>query len=198
MSAAIDPPVTDAAYETCEDVLLPLVARTWRRLRSSIRALELDGPSPTWHAARIKAKRARYAADAVAPIFGKDMKQHARMLADVTELLGDHQDAHVAQVILRELASHADVDGLTGMSLGILYEFEADEEILDRYRFAELWPSATARCEAGGDERMTTQPAIRAAGVVLLRGSGDEAEVLIVHRPSRAGLVAPQGEDRPR
>ena len=150
MSAAIDPPVTDAAYETCEDVLLPLVARTWRRLRSSIRALELDGPSPTWHAARIKAKRARYAADAVAPIFGKDMKQHARMLAEVTELLGDHQDAHVAQVILRELASHADVDGLTGMSLGILYEFEADEEILDRYRFAELWPTARRAARRAG------------------------------------------------
>ena len=147
MSAAIDPPVTDAAFETCEQALLPLVARTWRKLRSTIKALELDGPSPTWHAARIKAKRARYAADAVAPIFGKAMKQHARMLSEVTELLGDHQDAHVAQVILRELASHADVDGLTGMSLGILHEYEADEEILDRYRFAELWPAArrTAR-----------------------------------------------------
>ena len=61
--------------------------------------------------------------------------------------LGATPDAHVAQVILRELASHADVDGQTGMSLGILHEYEADEEILDRYRFAELWPAArrTAR-----------------------------------------------------
>ena len=53
------------------------------------RGARLDGPSPTWHAARIKAKRARYAAESVAPIFGKDMKQRfADRLADVTELLG--------------------------------------------------------------------------------------------------------------
>jgi CHAD domain-containing protein len=142
MTAAIDPPVTDAAFGTCEDLLLPLVSRTWKRLRTSIRGLEIDGPSPTWHAARIKAKRARYAAESVAEIFGKDMKRHARRLSDVTELLGDHQDAHVAQMILRELASHADIDGLTGLSLGVLHEYEADEEILDRYRFAELWPKA--------------------------------------------------------
>lgn len=153
MSAAIEPPVTDEAYRPCEDVLLPLVVRTWRRLRAGIRALELDGPSTTWHDARIRAKRARYAADAVAPIFGKELKRHARALADVTELLGDHQDAHVAQLILRELASHTDVDGLTGMALGMLHEHEADEEILDRYRFAELWPTATHAARRAGMDR---------------------------------------------
>ena len=42
---------------------------------------------------------------------------------------------------LRELAGHSDVDGLTGLSLGLLHEYEAEEEILDRYRFNEFWPS---------------------------------------------------------
>jgi CHAD domain-containing protein len=150
MSAAIDPPVTDAAFAPCSDALLPLVARTWRRLDRTIRDLELDGPSATWHAARIKAKKARYAADAVAPIFGKAMDRHADRLAVVTDLLGDHQDAHVAQVILRELASHPDTDGMTGLSLGVLHEFEADEEILDRYRFVEMWPSARKAARKAG------------------------------------------------
>ena len=150
ISAAIDPPVTDAAYGTCEEVLLPLVRRTWKRLDRAIGALELDGPSVTWHEARIKAKRARYAADAVAPIFGKAMDRYADEMSEVTELLGDHQDAHVAQTILRELAAHADTDGSTGMSLGILYEFEADEEILDRFRFTELWPTARRAARKAG------------------------------------------------
>ena len=153
MAAAIDPPVTDAAFAPCSEVLLPLVARTWRQLAKCIGDLELDGPSPTWHAARIKAKRARYSADAVAAIFGKDMQRYAERLSDVTELLGDHQDAHVAQVILRELAAHAETDGLTGMSLGILHEFEADEEILDRYRFVELWPKARRDASSAGVRR---------------------------------------------
>lgn len=139
MSAAIDPPVVDAAYAPCDEALLPLVARTWRRLDKAISGLELDGESAPWHLARIKAKRARYAADAVAGIFGRRMEALAEGLADVTELLGDHQDANVAQAIIRELASHEATDGLTGMSLGLLHEFEAEEEILDRMRFAELW-----------------------------------------------------------
>jgi CHAD domain-containing protein len=148
MTAAIDPPVTDAAYAPCADTLLPLVARTWKRLARSIDALELDGPSPTWHAARIKAKRARYAAESVAGIFGKDMARYAKVMSEVTELLGDHQDAHVAQTIIRELASHPETDGLTGLALGVLHEFEADEEILDRYRFVELWPAARRRARS--------------------------------------------------
>ncbi len=150
MSAAIDPPVTDAAYAPCEDVLFPLVARTWRKLRRTIMALEIDGPSTTWHAARIKAKRARYAAESVAPIFGKRMGRYADRMSDVTELLGEHQDAHVAQTILRELAGHPDVDGATGLSLGILHEHEAEEEILDRFRFEELWPKAMRSAQRAG------------------------------------------------
>lgn len=150
MTAAIDPPVTDEAYTPCDVTLLPLVARTWRRLRRSINGLDLDGPSVTWHAARIKAKRARYAAESVAPIFGRDIRRYAAAMSDVTELLGDHQDAHVAQQIIRELASHPETDGMTGLSLGILHEFESDEEILDRYRFVEMWPRARHAARRAG------------------------------------------------
>ncbi len=151
--AAVDPPVTDAAFATCEQALLPLVARSWRRLARAIADLELDGPSHEWHEARIKAKRARYAADAAAGIFGRRMQNFARTLADVTELLGDHQDAHIAQSILRELAAQADTDGSTGMALGVLHEYEADEEIIDRYRFDELWPHARSRAVKAGVAR---------------------------------------------
>lgn len=41
---------------------------------------------------------------------------------------------------------------------------------------------------------MTALPAIRAAGVVLVRGTGDEAEVLIVHRPGRQDWSLPKGK----
>lgn len=139
MSAAIDPPVTDGAYVPCSTALLPLVAKTWKRLAKSIDELEIDGPSTTWHRARIKAKRARYAAESVADIFGKRMATLADDLAEVTDVLGDHQDAHVAQGILRELAAHAETDGLTGLSLGLLHEYESAEEMLDRMRFVEIW-----------------------------------------------------------
>jgi len=142
IGAAIDPPVTDLAYQPCSAVLLPLVARTWRRLDRAIDKLDLASDSAPWHAARIKAKRARYAAESVSGVFGRKMDRFADRLADVTELLGDHQDAHVAQTIIRELAAHSETDGATGMSLGLLYEYESEEEILDRLRFMTMWPKA--------------------------------------------------------
>jgi CHAD domain-containing protein len=150
MTLAIDPPVTDEAFGECDIVLLPLVDRTWRRLNKSINGLELDGPSVTWHEARIKAKRARYAAESVADIFGSKMVALAGDLALVTDLLGDHQDAHVAQSIIREVAGHQDVDGLTGLSLGLLHEYETDEEIRDRLRFTELWPRVRRTARKAG------------------------------------------------
>lgn len=54
-----------------------------------------------------------------------------------------------------------------------------------------------ARGEAGGNERVTNLPPIRAAGVVLLRGTGDDAEVLIVHRPGRQDWSLPKGKIDP-
>jgi inorganic triphosphatase YgiF len=152
MTLAIETPVTDAAFSRCDEVLLPLVARTWRKLARAIDDLEFDGESVTWHLARIKAKRARYAAESVAGIFGKRMARFADALADATELLGDHQDAHVAQGIIREVAGHADIDGSTGLALGLLHEYEADEEIRDRLRFVEFWPRALRQAHRAGVE----------------------------------------------
>ena len=145
MIMAVAPPVVDRAYLSCDETLLPLVTRTWRHLERSIAAIRMDGPSEPWHAARIKAKRARYAAEAVAPVFGKKLQRLSRSLAEVTEVLGDHQDAHIAKTTLRELALLPDTSGSAGLSLGLLYAFESDVELDDRLRFSEVWSDARHR-----------------------------------------------------
>lgn len=150
MNAAVHPPVNDAAFAPCREVLPPLVRRTWRKLAASVADLEIDGPSAPWHEARIKAKRARYTAESVEGVFGKSMRRLALALAEVTEVLGDHQDAHVAQTLIREIAGQASTDGMTGLSLGLLHEYEAEVEMLDRLRFLEIWADARARAKAAG------------------------------------------------
>lgn len=152
MDLAVNPPVTDAAYVPCEDVLPALVARTWRRLRASVAAIDMDGPSAPWHEARIKAKRARYAAEATEGILGKPMRRLAQALTDVTEVLGDHQDAHVAQSLLREVAGLPSTDGATGMSLGLLHEVEVAVEHEDRQQFPAVWQVARQRARLAGVE----------------------------------------------
>lgn len=142
------PPLTERAHQPAGDVLPPLVAKAFHRLDHRVGALDLATPSPQWHEARIAAKRARYAADAVAPVLGHDVERLAERLADVTEVLGHHQDAHVAQTTLRELSSGADPTG--AFALGRLLAIEEAAEVADRVALLDLWPAVRRAAHRAG------------------------------------------------
>lgn len=140
VDAARNPRLNEDAERPCREALPPLVDKSWRRLRKSVKPLELEGPSEAWHQARIAAKRARYAAGAVIPVFGEPADTLESALSEVTDVLGEHQDACVAQDVIREIAAQPSVDGATGFALGLLHEHEFEEEIHNRLQFRELWP----------------------------------------------------------
>ncbi len=140
VDAAQAPRLNAAADEAGEDVLPALVDKAWKKLSKEVALLELDGEAHPWHEARIRAKKARYAAEAVAPVMGENVKRFAKALSGVTEVLGEHQDAWVAQQTLKTLAADSAVDGLSGFSLGLLHEFEFEQELFARNDFVELWP----------------------------------------------------------
>lgn len=144
------PPVVDAAFTRADEVMLTSVAKAWRRLDRDVAALTVDGPSETWHEARIAAKRARYAAESVTTIYGTRMTRLARSLAEVTDVLGDHQDAHVAQGIVREVAAAEGIDGATGFALGLLHDRERGDEHGDRKVFRRLWPTVRRTARRAG------------------------------------------------
>jgi CHAD domain-containing protein len=82
--------------------VLPALARKpWRRLRREVRALPADPPDEALHRVRIRAKRARYAAEACRPVAGDRAHALAGRIAEVQGVLGDHQDAAVAEAWLR-------------------------------------------------------------------------------------------------
>lgn len=140
VEAAREPLLTKRARRPSDEVLPPLVEKAWTRLGQVVAGLTLDGPAEEWHRARIFAKRARYAAEAVAPVLGEAAKRRGASLERVTDLLGDHHDAFVARQMLRELAGHSEVDGLTGYALGLLDAVEAARERSDRVQFEAVWP----------------------------------------------------------
>lgn len=140
VDAAREPRLTRRADRPSAEALPPLVEKAWRRLVRAVEDLELDGPAEEWHRARILGKRARYAAEAVAPVLGEPAKRRGGALERVTDLLGDHHDAFVARQMLRELAGHPGVDGRTGYALGLLDAVEAGRERSDRVRFQAVWP----------------------------------------------------------
>lgn len=82
------------------EVLPLLVQRPWRRLRRDVAALGRHPHPDELHEVRIRAKRARYAAEA-AGLLLPAAAAHARALAAVTDALGDHHDAAVAEAWLR-------------------------------------------------------------------------------------------------
>ena len=140
VDAARSPRLNASADAPAEDILPALVDKAWKKLAKEVKLLRLDGPSDDWHEARIRAKKARYAAEAVAPVMGEHVKRFAKALAGVTEVLGEHQDAWVAQHTLRTLAAGPGIDGLSGFSLGLLHEFEFEQELFARNDFVEIWP----------------------------------------------------------
>lgn len=140
VAAADAPKLTPLAAQSAQSVFPNLVESSFRRLAKRVRLLEISGPAEAWHEARIAAKRARYSAEAVVPVFGAPARELAAAVELVTELLGDHQDACVAQDVLREMAGSTAVDGYTGFALGLLHEHEFEEELHARLEFEKIWP----------------------------------------------------------
>ena len=128
------PASTDGADFELE--LGELVEKPWKKLRDAVHDLDDDPPDPELHAVRIRAKRARYAAEAVAPAVGKDAKRFASAVEGVQEVLGDHQDAVVAGQWLRDHVPADDSGAAFVAGQLVLVEAAAADASRDE------WPSA--------------------------------------------------------
>jgi len=103
LAGALD---TGSDTGSVEDVDLErLIRKPWRELRDAVDALDDEPPDPALHAVRKLAKRARYASEAIQPAVGRPAKDFARCAAALQDVLGEHQDAVVAEEWLREHAS---------------------------------------------------------------------------------------------
>ncbi len=79
-----------------------LLDERWKKLRVLCRKLSSLGPGGR-HQARIAAKKLRYAADALAGLYGKRGNGFIKRLADLQDTLGQANDAYVATRLLEEL-----------------------------------------------------------------------------------------------
>lgn len=150
VNAVHEPRALDAAYAPADEVLPGLLEESWKPLAKAMRRRDDSSSSADWHRARIKAKGARYVAEALAPVFGKPVKRLGQRLAEVTEVLGEHQDAVVAQDTLRELSAHADIDAAAAVALGMLaqVEFELEQDLRDDA--AKPWKRARRAARQAG------------------------------------------------
>jgi CHAD domain-containing protein len=136
LAAAAGPMVIDGGRPAA-DVLVPGVASTWRRMRREVLRAG-DKPSDAQlHQIRIRAKRTRYAAEAVEPVVGKPAERFAEAAEAIQEILGDHHDAVVAQAWLREAAAKA--PGPSALAAGLLIAAEQQKADDARARWWAAW-----------------------------------------------------------
>jgi CHAD domain-containing protein len=145
VSAAKAPPLTEMANGPAADVLPALLAGPWRRLRKAARDLDADSPDEDLHRLRILAKRLRYAAEAVAPAAGKRARRLARGATRMQDVLGEHQDATIAQAWLRSKAANA--TPAEAFAAGEAYRRKA--RVAERAR--RKWPKEWRRLSRAAD-----------------------------------------------
>jgi len=127
------------------EILARCVAKDWQTLRrraSKVLLAERGDPAPDleWHATRIAAKRARYAIDAVAPAFAGQATVLAKRMSELTDTLGEHQDAAQAAELTARLATEPAGDEAI-IALGVVHGIERDRVSMARRDFAGLWPA---------------------------------------------------------
>ncbi|HKJ12887.1 MAG TPA: CYTH and CHAD domain-containing protein [Ornithinimicrobium sp.] len=150
--------LTDAAATTpagrlpAADVLPARVRRAFRSLRRSVAtaAPGEDGADPGAHDAdlhaadlhevRKKAKRARYAAEALSPSFGEPAVRLAQAMEQVQADLGEHQDTVVLRTWLHEQAQEA--SPASAFALGRWYAAEEQRGREAEERFTRSWRAA--------------------------------------------------------
>jgi CHAD domain-containing protein len=143
VAAAAAPALLPGGDRPATEVMPPLVARPWKKLRKEVRKAGDDPPDEELHQIRIRAKRARYAAEAVEPAFGKPAEDFADAVADIQGVLGDHQDAVVGEAWLREAAASARRD--VALVAGLLIAAERASAAGSREHWRSVWKAANRR-----------------------------------------------------
>jgi len=137
------PPLVGEWAEPAADVLPGLVAPTWKHLQRTVEHLS-DPPRPEeLHQVRIRAKRCRYASEAVAPAVGKEASKLASAVAALQGVLGDHHDAYVADQWLRDAS--AELDASQVLAAGELISLQMLEAAEREQEWTKSWQKASKK-----------------------------------------------------
>ncbi|MEV0126910.1 CHAD domain-containing protein [Dactylosporangium sp. NPDC050688] len=146
LDALVRPPRLAGRHAAPAARVLPgLVRKPWRRLHAAAGALTPDLPDDDWHEVRKLAKRARYAADAAAPVVGVEAAVLAKRIAKAQKILGEHQDAATAAdtwLFVARFLDRGDHD--LAVTAGRLFERERAAVTRARAAFPAVW---AAVCE---------------------------------------------------
>ncbi|HEY4908381.1 MAG TPA: CHAD domain-containing protein [Methylomirabilota bacterium] len=97
----LDEAVRQPRVVTAELSLPRIAARQFKKLRKAVKALPAEPADEELHAVRIKVKRARYAAELAEEVIGRPAARFVDRAKKVQDILGEHQDAVMAESRIR-------------------------------------------------------------------------------------------------
>ncbi|MGQ0575707.1 MAG: CHAD domain-containing protein [Pseudonocardia sp.] len=154
LADAIRLPLPTPSATQVQPALIDLVRGEARRLRRAVERAGDDPADEVLHALRIDGKRVRYTGELVEPALGRTRQAKAvrRLLAataELQEVLGDHQDACVAEHRIRELLDGLGdvVDAHVVFVAGRLVERERTRAQEKRGGWRAAWEQVGARAE---------------------------------------------------
>jgi CHAD domain-containing protein len=137
-----EPPLTAEARKPAKSGLRKPVrkaAAKLRRAEAATRGLEGEELEKALHEVRKKAKRARYAADTVKPVYGRKLRKWRKNVKAAQSTLGEHQDTVVGRDVLHHLTIAGHGEGQNTFTFGMLYARDAATAEKLRGRFAGEW-----------------------------------------------------------
>jgi len=99
-----------------------LVRDRYKKVRKSANRLSEDSPPEHFHDLRKKGKRLRYALEPLQEIYGKPAKKMVKLLKNMQDDLGDHQDLIVASGLMEELGVAGDRPPQAAFWMGTMSE----------------------------------------------------------------------------
>jgi CHAD domain-containing protein len=135
MAIAVDPPLRRPAHAPDPAVVMSSV---WKALARRAGAADGSSPDPVLHALRIRAKRVRYAAEALAPFVGDRAASFAKAAARLQDVLGRHQDSVVA---IDKLAAVAAAEPALAFAAGWIGAGRERVRVETRAAWPDAWRS---------------------------------------------------------
>ena len=150
LAAAVSRPLPIAAGSAAGPALAELVCTEYRKMCKAVHRAGEDPPDEVLHALRIHGKRLRYTGELAATAGGKPVRRLVASTVALQDLLGEHQDACVAQYRVRQL-----LDGLGDVvdfdvvfAAGRLVEREEVSRVATRHAWLAAWQLVQHRAEA--------------------------------------------------
>jgi CHAD domain-containing protein len=113
--------LTNLPFQPSPLTIVDLAGKAFRKLQDFVNSSNGVFPKPELHRTRILLKRVRYAVELAEPLLGKPAKRFLQQAQRMQDLLGQHQDAVVAEQRLLALKPHSRGAGLAYVT-GLMVE----------------------------------------------------------------------------